>query len=112
MADITFDQFLDEQKKTTGALNRLGKNLREQLLGDKSQERTDAEVAASNKAYQIRQEKAARGQEKIDSKSLKYEQNDDKRQGSMLKVAVGNLLAVMGFDKTFKKKFTMDMKVR
>ena len=34
MADINFDKLLDEQRKTTGSLNRLGKTLREQLLGD------------------------------------------------------------------------------
>ena len=34
MADITFNQFLDEQKKTTGSVNSLGETLREQLLGE------------------------------------------------------------------------------
>ena len=55
MADITFDQLVDEQKKTTSSLNRLGKTLRQQLLGDKSQEKDQSRVDAGNKAWQTRQ---------------------------------------------------------
>ena len=35
MADITFNQFIEEQKKTTSSVNSLGETLREQLLLDK-----------------------------------------------------------------------------
>ena len=102
MADATFNDVLDEQKQTTGTLTSLGENLREQLLGDKSQERTEAEVAASNKAWQIRQEIAAKDQEKIDTESLQYDAEDDKRQGSMLKLAALQLLSFTIFKKADK----------
>ena len=102
MADATFNDVLDEQKQTTGTLTSLGENLREQLLGDKSQERTEAEVAASNKAWQIRQEIAAKDQEKIDTESLQYDVEDDKRQSSMLKLAALQLLSFTVFRKNDK----------
>ena len=102
MADATFNDVLDEQKQTTGTLTSLGENLREQLLGDKSQERTEAEVAASNKAWQIRQEIAAKDQEKIDTESLQYDVEDDKRQSSMLKLAALQLLSFTIFKKADK----------
>ena len=65
MADITFNQFIEEQKKTTDSLNRLGETLREQLLGDKSQEKEESRVAADSKAWQTRQERVAGSQEKL-----------------------------------------------
>ena len=60
MADINFDKLLDEQRKTTGSLNRLGKTLREQLLGDESQEKDQRKVDAGNKAWQTRQTNIAK----------------------------------------------------
>ena len=77
MAEATFTHLLDEQKKTTSSLDRLGKTLRQQLLGDKSQEKDERRVAAGNKAWQTRQEKAAGSQEKIDTESLQYDAEDD-----------------------------------
>jgi ABC-type proline/glycine betaine transport system permease subunit len=68
MADITFDQLVDEQKKTTSSLNRLGKTLRQQLLGDKSQEKDQSRVDAGNKAWQTRQTNIAKAQEKDQSR--------------------------------------------
>jgi len=66
MADITFDQLLDEQKKTTSSLNRLGKTLRQQLLGDESQEKDQSRVDAGNKAWQTRQTNIAEASKKVD----------------------------------------------
>ena len=66
MADITFDQLVDEQKKTTSSLNRLGKTLRQQLLGDKSQEKDQSRVDAGNKAWQTRQTNIAKAGKKVD----------------------------------------------
>ena len=65
MADVTFDQFLEEQKKTTSSVNRLGKTLREQLLGDKKGEKDERRVAAGNKAWQTRQTNIAEAGKKV-----------------------------------------------
>ena len=89
MADITFDQLLDEQKKTTSSLNRLGKTLRQQLLGDKSQEKDQSRVDAGNKAWQTRQINIAEAGKKVGEISAVV----DERQTSFL----GNMLAKLNF---------------
>ena len=70
MAEATFNDVLEEQKKTTGLLGSLGATLKQQVLGDKAGQKTDDE-------------------------SLTLDRNDDKRQGSMLKVAVAQLAGFM-----------------
>ena len=65
MADVTFDQFLEEQKKTTSSVKGLGKTLREQLLGDKKGEKDERRVAAGNKAWQTRQDSSNKVNEKV-----------------------------------------------
>ena len=58
--DKSFDELINEQKKTTSSLNRVGKTLREQLLGDKSKEKDESRIEAGNKAWQTRQTNIAK----------------------------------------------------
>lgn len=90
MADITFDQLLDEQKKTTSSLNRLGKTLRQQLLGDKSQEKDQSRVDAGNKAWQTRQTNIAEAGIKV-TESASQEEEKKKDDQSFLKKTYGKL---------------------
>ena len=80
MADVTFDQFLEEQKKTTSSVKGLGKTLREQLLGDKKGEKDERRVAAGNKAWQTRQDSS----NKADEKAKKTTSDENTKQTSWL----------------------------
>ena len=78
--DKSFDELINEQKKTTSSLNRVGKTLREQLLGDKSKEKDESRIEAGNKAWQTRQTNIAKTGKKVGKTAA----DDNIKQNSFL----------------------------
>ena len=92
--DKSFDELINEQKKTTSSLNRVGKTLREQLLGDKSKEKDESRIEAGNKAWQTRQTNIAKTGKKVGETAA----GDGVKQNSFLERMLAKL--------TFLKKGT------